>query len=41
MAGKNIAVFGIYRDRTHAEEAVDALRGANFRKSEVSALLPD
>ena len=41
MAGKNTAVFGIYRDRTNAEEAVDALRAAGFRNSDVSALLPD
>src|SRR3979411_2756473 len=41
MSGKNTAVFGIYSDRTHAEEAVDALRLAGFRNSDVSALLPD
>jgi len=41
MAGKNTAVFGIYRDRTHAEQAVDALRSAGFRNSDVSVLLPD
>src|SRR5258706_9495382 len=41
MAGKNTAVFGIYRDRQHAEQAVDALRVAGFRNSDVSALLPD
>ncbi len=41
MAGKNTAVFGIYRDRQHAEQAVDALRRAGFRNSDVSALLPD
>src|SRR5438094_7181430 len=41
MAGKNTAVFGIYRDRQHAEQAVDALRMAGFRNSDVSALLPD
>jgi len=41
MAGKNTAVFGIYRDRSHAEQAVDALRGAGFRNSDVSVLLPD
>src|SRR5271154_1899897 len=41
MAGKNTSVFGIYRDRSSAEEAVDALRGAGFRNSDVSALLPD
>jgi len=41
MAGKNTAVFGIYRDRTHAEQAVDALRAAGFRNSDVSVLLAD
>jgi hypothetical protein len=41
MAGKNTSVFGIYRERSGAEEAVDALRGAGFRNSDVSALLPD
>jgi len=41
MAGKNTAVFGIYRDRRHAEQAVDALRAAGFRNSDVSVLLPD
>src|SRR5438132_12593391 len=41
MAGKNTAVFGIYRDRQHAEQAVDALRAAGFRNSDVSVLLPD
>lgn len=41
MSGKNTAVFGIFRDRTHAEEAADALRWAGFRNSDVSALLPD
>jgi hypothetical protein len=41
MAGKNTAVFGIYRDRANAEEAVDALRAAGFRNTDVSALLPD
>src|SRR5256886_2107006 len=41
MAGKNTAVFGIYPDRLHAEQAVDALRAAGFRNSDVSVLLPD
>jgi len=41
MAGKNTAVFGIYRDRQQAEQSVDALRSAGFRNSDVSALLPD
>ncbi len=38
---KNIAVFGIYRDRLGAEEAVDALRAGGYRNSDVSALLPE
>lgn len=41
MSKMNTAVFRIYRDRRHAEEAVDALRGAGFRNSDVSVLLPD
>ena len=41
MAGKNTAVFGIYHDRQQTEQALDALRGAGFRNSDVSALLPD
>jgi len=41
MAGKNTAVFGIYRDRSQTEAAVDALRTAGFRNSDVSVLLPD
>lgn len=41
MPARNTAVFGIYRDRTQTEEAVEALRAAGFRNSDVSALLPD
>src|SRR4051794_15608798 len=41
MAGKNTAVFGIYQTRDAAEEAVDALRRANFRNTDISALFPD
>ena len=41
MAGKNTAVFGIYRSRAGAEEAVDALRAAGFRNADVSVLLPE
>jgi len=41
MAGKNTAVFGIYRDRLSAENAVNALREAGFRNTDISALLPD
>ena len=38
---KNTAVFGIYQNRTAAEECVDALRRAGFRNTDISALFPD
>src|SRR3954462_9639318 len=41
MAGKNTAVFGIYRDRQHVEEAVDTLLDNGFRSEDISVLLPD
>src|SRR4026207_2419262 len=41
MAGKNAAVFGVYRTRAGAEEAVDALRNAGFRNTDISVLLPE
>jgi len=41
MAGKNTAVFGIFQTREGAEETVDALRRANFRNADISALFPD
>ncbi len=41
MAGKNTAVFGIYRDRTHTEEAVDTLLDSGFRREDISVLLPE
>lgn len=41
MSGKNTAVFGIYHTRDGAEEAVDALRRAHFRNTDISALFPD
>ena len=41
MSGKNTAVFGIYHTREAAEEAVDALRNAHFRNTDISALFPD
>jgi hypothetical protein len=41
MAGKNTAVFGIYRDRLHVEQGVDALLDAGFRSEDISVLLPD
>ncbi len=41
MAGKNTAVFGIYPDRAAVEEAVESLRAAGFRSTDISVLFPD
>src|ERR1700739_627286 len=41
MAGKNTAVFGIYRTRADVERAVDALKAAEFRNSDISVLFPE
>jgi len=41
MAGKNTAVFGIYPTRAAVEEAVDQLRAAGFRGTDVSVLFSD
>ena len=41
MAGKNTAVFGIYRDRTSVENAVDVLRQEHFRNTDISVLFPE
>jgi hypothetical protein len=41
MAGKNIAVFGIYGSREGVEEAVSALQNAGFRSTDISVLLPE
>src|SRR5438874_11290661 len=41
MAGKNTAVFGIYRDRVGVEEAVMALQQAGFRNTDISVLFPE
>ena len=40
MAGKNTAVFGIYRDRVGVERAVDDLKDAGFRNTDISVLFP-
>lgn len=37
---KNIAVYGIYPNRTAVERAVDALKEAGFRNEDISVLLP-
>ncbi len=41
MAGKNTAVFGIYPNRAAVEEAVEQLRAAGFRSTDVSVLFSD
>jgi len=40
MAGKNTAVFGIYPTYESVERAVDALRAAGFRTTDISVLFP-
>ena len=37
----NLATFAVFPDRTTFESAVDALRSAGFRASDISAVLPD
>lgn len=41
MAGKNTAAFGIYSTRQGVEDAVDTLREAGFRNTDISVLFPD
>jgi hypothetical protein len=41
MAGKNIAVFGIYRSYTAVEGAVSALQAAGFRNTDISVLFSE
>lgn len=41
MAGKNTAVYGIYANRTMAENAVDRLLAQGFRNEDISVLLQD
>jgi len=38
---KNTAVFAIFRDRSGVERAVDALKSAGFRNTDISVLFPD
>jgi len=40
MAGKNTAAFGIYNDRGSVERAVDALKVAGYRNTDISVLFP-
>jgi hypothetical protein len=41
MAGKKVAVFGIYSTRAAVENAADALVKAGFPSSDISVLLPE
>jgi len=41
MAGKNTAVFGIYRSRERAEQAVDMLTSNGFRSTDISVLMAE
>src|SRR5689334_3457900 len=41
MAGKNTAVFGIYPSYDAVDRAVDALREAGFRNTDISVLFPE
>jgi len=41
MTGKNTAVFGIFPSRLEVEEAVDFLRRAGFRGTDISVLFQD
>jgi hypothetical protein len=41
MAGKNTAVFGIYRTREMVEDCVHTLRKAGFRNTDISILFPE
>jgi hypothetical protein len=41
LTSRRRAVFGIYPDRIAVEEAVEHLRSAGFRNTDVSVLFPD
>ena len=41
MAGKNTSAFGIYPSQETVSEAVEALKRAGFRNTDVSVLLPE
>jgi hypothetical protein len=41
VAGKNIAVFGIYPDYAALEQGIDALRRADYRATDISVLYPE
>jgi len=37
----NVSVYGLYSDRPGVEEAVESLKQAGFRKTDISVLLPE
>jgi len=41
MSEKNISVFGIFPDQIHVGEAVDRLKEAGFRSTDISVLFPE
>jgi len=41
VAGKNTAVFGIYKSSAQAERAVDQIAAAGFSHNDISVLMPD
>lgn len=41
MAGKNTSAFGIYPSQESVSEAVDVLKRAGFRNTDISVLLPE
>jgi hypothetical protein len=41
MAGKNTAVYGLYRTESELNDGVDALRAAGYRNTDISVLFPD
>jgi hypothetical protein len=41
MAGKNTAVFGLYKDEALLNDGVDALRAEGYRNTDISVLFPD
>jgi len=41
MAGKNTAVFGLYKTQDAVADAVDTLRAQDFRNTDISVLFPE
>jgi hypothetical protein len=41
MSGKNTAVFGLYPNRSSAENGVDTLKQLGFRNTDISVLFPE